>query len=175
MEKISQLIDGDLGPSDSRAQIARLGRDPRLADCWETYHLIGDALRNEVDLGPEFTRKLRMQLEREPTILAPHRGLTRRAARYTLPLAASVAGVTLVAWLAISFQASGPKAPELARVDGPAVRAANVRLDPVPGSPANAGVTDYLVAHQEFSPSTTMHGVASYMRTVSADESNGAR
>jgi sigma-E factor negative regulatory protein RseA len=37
---------------------------------------------------------------------------------------------------------------------------------------ANAGVmNDYLTAHQEFSPSTAMHGVASYVRTVPTDES----
>ena len=33
--------------------------------------------------------------------------LSHRAVRYTLPLAAGVAGVTLVAWLALSFQAGG--------------------------------------------------------------------
>jgi sigma-E factor negative regulatory protein RseA len=156
MEKISQLIDGDLGQWEARAQIARLERDPQLADCWATYHLIGDALRKEIDLGPEFTRKLRAQLESEPAILAPRVRLIQHTARHALPIAAAVAGVTVVAWLAFQAPSNGP---EIAA--GP--------------SPANAGVADYLVAHQEFSPSTTMHGVASYMRTVSADESNGAR
>ena len=91
----------------------------------------------------------------------------QRAARHALPIAAGVAGVTVVAWLALSFQAP-PNAPELAVGPKP-IHSWRHRLS------ANAGVADYLVAHQEFSPSTTMHGVASYMRTVSADESNGAR
>ena len=163
MEKISQLIDGDLGQWETRAQIARLEREPELADCWATYHLIGDALRKEIELGPEFTRKVRAQLDLEPAVLGPRVRLMQRTARHTLPIAAAVAGVTVVAWLA--FQAP-PNAPELALVPTPSI------LTP---SPSNAGVADYLVAHQEFSPSTTMHGVASYMRTVSADESNGAR
>jgi len=163
MEKISQLIDGDLGQWETRAQIARLERDPELADCWATYHLIGDALRKEIELGPEFTRKVRAQLELEPAMLAPRLRLMQRAARHALPMAAAVAGVTVVAWLA--FQAP-PNSPEIAM--GP-------KAPILAPSPANGGVADYLVAHQEFSPSTTMHGIASYMRTVSADESNGAR
>jgi sigma-E factor negative regulatory protein RseA len=73
----------------------------------------------------------------------------------------------VVAWLALSSFQATPGGSEVAQLDVQTV-------SPRP-SPANAGVTDYLVAHQEFSPSTAMHGVASYMRTVSADESNGAR
>jgi len=171
MEKISQLIDGDLGEWEARAQIARLERDPELADCWATYHLIGDALRKEIELGPQFTRKLRAQLDLEPTILAPRVRLMQRAARHALPIAAGVAGVTVVAWLALSSLQATTGGNEVAQADVQTVP----NSDRYIASPAYAGVTDYLVAHQEFSPSTTMHGVASYMRTVSADESNGAR
>jgi len=32
--------------------------------------------------------------------------------------------------------------------------------------PVNETVNDYLLAHQEFSPSTDMRGAASYIRTV---------
>jgi sigma-E factor negative regulatory protein RseA len=175
MEKISQLIDGELGEWEARAQITRLERDPGLAECWATYHLIGDALRKEIELGPEFTGKLRAQLDLEPLILAPRLRLMQRAARHALPTAAAVAGVTVVAWLALSSFQTTPDASEVAKVDVRAVSPRTPRPETFVASPANAGVTDYLVAHQEFSPSTTMHGVASYMRTVSADESNGAR
>ena len=175
MEKISQLIDGDLGEWEARAQIARLERDPELADCWATYHLIGDALRKELELGPEFTRKLRAQLDLEPAILTPRLRLMQRAARHALPIAAGVAGVTVVAWLALSSFQATPDGSEVAQADVQTVSPRPPSSETFVASPANAGVTDYLVAHQEFSPSTTMHGVASYMRTVSADESNGAR
>jgi len=175
MEKISQLIDGALGEWEARAQIARLERDPEVADCWATYHLIGDALRKEIELGPEFTRKLRAQLDLEPTILAPRLRLMQLATRHALPIAAGVAGVTVVAWLALSSLQATTPAPEVAKLDIQTVSPRTGEVDRSVPSPANAGVADYLVAHQEFSPSTTMHGVASYMRTVSADESNGAR
>jgi sigma-E factor negative regulatory protein RseA len=171
MEKISQLVDGELGRWESRAQIKRLQSDEALAQTWETYHLIGDALRREAELSPDFGNRLHRRLGSEPTILAPHMRLSHRAVRYTLPVAAGIAGVTLVAWLGLSFQSavqpgpgSGPgmvasREPEIAR--------------PAP-SPAKRGaaVNDYLTAHQEFSPSTTMQGLASYVRAVSTDESN---
>jgi hypothetical protein len=38
--------------------------------------------------------------------------------------------------------------------------------------PADGAVNDYLLAHQQVSPSTTMQGVASYVRTVSGSESD---
>src|SRR5262245_51799505 len=106
MEKISQLMDGELGRWESRAQIKRLESDETLAQSWETYHLIGDALRREADLSPDFARKLHERLGSEPTVIAPHMRLSNRAVRYTLPVAAGIAGVTLVAWLGLSFQAA---------------------------------------------------------------------
>ena len=175
MEKISQLMDDDLGHWETKAQISRLERDPRLGAGWDAYHLIGDALRGEVELAPDFTRRVLARLDAEPVVIAPHMRLTHRVTRYTLPLAAGVAGVALVGWLALSFQTAGQQAPQVARVDTPAPVVGRLPAEAMARSPANNGVGDYLMAHQEFSPSTAMHGVASYVRTVSAEEPNATR
>jgi len=159
MEKISQLMDGELGRRDAEATIKQLRSDQTLAQSWETYHLIGDSLRREAELRPDFVRRLHERLEQEPTVVAPHTRLSHRVVRYTLPLAASVAGVTLVAWLA---------------VDAWQPRNGGVAVRPVPATVATGpsrAVNDYLTVHQEFSPSTTMQGLAPYVRTIS-DESN---
>lgn len=153
MEKISQLMDGELGRRECEAQLKRLKSDQSLLAGWETYHLIGDTLRRESGLAPDFARRLHQRLAQEPTVIAPQTRLSHRLARYTLPLAAGVAGVTLVAWLALSFQ----------QVGQPASRTL--------ASAEQAGLMkEYLTVHQEFSPSTAMHGVASYARTVSNDQ-----
>jgi len=162
MEKISELMDGELPPRESKRQLERLEHDAHLSTGWDTYHLIRDALRREVGLGPEFTHRLRECLQREPTVIAPHTRLSHRVVRYTLPMAAGVAGVAVVAWLALSTQAPGGSQPTQ---PGTAVAA----------PPAGGAVNDYLLAHQEFSPRTAMQGVASYARTVSADEADYAR
>jgi sigma-E factor negative regulatory protein RseA len=163
MDKISELMDGELPRRESKRQIARLERDPQLSERWDTYHLIRDTLRREVDLGPTFTRRVRACLEHEPVVIAPHARIGYRMRRYTLPMAAAIAGVAVVAWLALTEAPTGAP-PTLAE------RA------PAPSSPAmlraaaNGAASDYLAAHQEFSPRTAMQGVASYARTVTAGE-----
>lgn len=163
MDKISELMDGELPRRESKRQIARLEGDPRLSERWDTYHLIRDTLRREVDLGPTFTRRVRACLEQEPVVVAPHARIGYRMARYTLPMAAAVAGVAVVAWLALTGDAPTDAPPTVAER---AAAAAIVRAS------ANGGTSDYLVAHQEFSPRTAMQGVASYARTVTAGEAN---
>jgi sigma-E factor negative regulatory protein RseA len=66
--------------------------------------------------------------------------------------------LALVAWL--SMQAGTEPAPQIA-----AVQQQN-SIRPASFSTSN-NVNDYLMAHQEFSPSTDVQGAASYIHTVS--------
>jgi sigma-E factor negative regulatory protein RseA len=170
MEKISALMDGELGRWASKAQIQRLEQDLALGEGWETYHLIGDALRQEAKFGSEFTRRLHQRLEQEPVVIAPHMRLSQRIVRHSLPVAAGFGGVAVVTWLALSLQPFAPQ-PAPVAVSTPAPPAA---VAAVPAS-AQAAASDYLRAHQEFSPSVAMQGVASYVRTVSAGDGEGRR
>lgn len=45
-EKISALMDHQLGAPEADKLTADMARDPSLRHCWARYHLIGDALRN---------------------------------------------------------------------------------------------------------------------------------
>jgi sigma-E factor negative regulatory protein RseA len=170
MEKISALMDGELGRWASKAQIQRLEQDLALGEGWETYHLIGDALRQEAKFGSEFTRRLHQRLEQEPVVIAPHMRLSQRIVRHSLPVAAGFGGVAVVTWLALSLQ---PFAPQSTPVAGP-TPAQPAAVAAVPAS-AQAAASDYLRAHQEFSPSAAMQGVASYVRTVSTGDSETGR
>jgi sigma-E factor negative regulatory protein RseA len=158
MERISQLMDGELGRREAKKAVTELESDQALVQSWETYHLIGDSLRREAQLRPDFIHRLHERLEQEPTVIAPHTRLSHRVVRYTLPLAATVAGVTLVAWLALD--AGQPRGTVAA-----------IRPQPPSVPTPSRAVSDYLTAHQEFSPSTAMQGLAPYVRTVS-DDSN---
>jgi sigma-E factor negative regulatory protein RseA len=162
MEKISALMDGELGRWASKAQIQRLEQDAALGEGWDTYHLIGDALRQEATFGRGFTRRVHERLDQEPVVIAPHMRLSHRIARHALPVAAGFGGVAVVTWLALSLQPFAPPSTPVAKPTPvqPAAVAA------VPAS-AQAATSDYLRAHQEFSPSAAMQGVASYVRTVS--------
>jgi sigma-E factor negative regulatory protein RseA len=154
MEKISQLMDGELEEHECRLQFRRLEQDVSLVQTWETYHLIRDVLRDEAGAYPDLVRRVRQRLDKEPTIIAPHARPSARAGRYTLPMAAAIAGVTVVGWLALSSRPVIESAP--------AKPAASLAV-----ASANGQMNEYLLAHQEYSPRTAIQGVASYIRTVS--------
>ena len=47
MNKISAWMDGELDEHQAREQLARVKQDEDLARSWNTFHVIGDALRGE--------------------------------------------------------------------------------------------------------------------------------
>jgi len=174
MEKISQLMDGELAEREARLQIRRMGSDASLVHAWQIYHLIRDALRDDISTGSDFELRLRQRLDEEPTVIAPHAHVASRVVRYSLPLAATVAAVAVVGWLALSSPPQ-PAPSAAASRNAPAV-AATEPARPVLPPPAPSGqVNDYLLAHQEFSPTAAMQGVASYVRTVSNEDWDPAR
>jgi sigma-E factor negative regulatory protein RseA len=162
MERISAFMDGELEDHEAATQVRRLKDDPQLRAAWETYHLIGDAMRGEAGYPSGLAASISVKLAAEPTVLAPSpRMQSRNVRRVALSAAASIGGVALVAWLAL--------------FDNPFLPRQNLAVNQAPlgaqtqiaATPANGSVNDYLLAHQQFSPSTAMQGVASYVRTVS--------
>lgn len=164
VENISAFMDGEMGEAEATGQVKRLKDDARLRAAWDTYHVIGDTLRGEkLCLSPDFSANFATRIAEEPTVLAPHARKPLQAAvrRFALPVAASVGGVALVAWLAVFNNPFAPQKETLA-VASPAALQAKTRM-------ASGEVNDYLLAHQQFSSSTTLQGVASYVRAVSGD------
>jgi sigma-E factor negative regulatory protein RseA len=175
MEKISQLMDGELGEGESRLEIGRLERDDALVQTWATYHLIRDVLRDEADAGAGLAARVCERLQREPTVLAPRIRLAAGAVNHPLRIAAAVAGVGVVAWVAFFSQphpGNGPIADN-SQLERP-IKPTAVPIPPVPPS-VKGEMNRYLVAHQEFSPTTAMQGVGSYSRTVWPEDSDPAR
>lgn len=162
-ERISALMDGELPEAGLSQDLARLRRDHRLRQSWDTYHLIGDALRDH--LAPALAARVLERLAAEPTVIAPaRRPAPRRVVQNSLKAAAGVAGIALVAWMALPD--FGP-APQQAAVSPP--QAAPV----VAVTPVAVGLENYLLVHQSFSPTGAMQGVAPYVRSVS--DQRGAR
>jgi sigma-E factor negative regulatory protein RseA len=149
MERISAFMDGELEDQEAAGQVRRLKEDLELRLAWDTYHLIGDAMRGEAGYSSGLAVKISARLASEPTVVAPRTRMPlRNVRRVALSAAASIAGVALVAWLTLF---DSPLAPQTQ----------------LAATPANGAVNDYLLAHQQFSPNTAMQGVASYVRTVS--------
>lgn len=165
-ERISALMDGEVGQAELGHNLKRLASDGELRNAWETYHLIGDALRGHP--GPGYAAKVAARLAEEPTVLAPKRvhSSVQRARWLAMSVAAGLTAVVLVAWMALP-QTKQEMQPALATA--PASTPEKSTSARLPATPVAAEVEDYLLAHERFSPSGAMQGVATYVRTV-ADE-----
>lgn len=161
--EISALIDDELATDAAGRTIDALRQNIDLRREWEAYHLIGDALRRSPPLSAGFSEKVMARLAEEPVVLAPAAmpGSGRSALRFALPLAASVMGVGVVGWLALSLNA--PQPVQMAATP-PAAQAA---VRPASAQVSQGALKEYLVAHQAHSPSGRLQGVAPYVRTVS--------
>lgn len=163
MKRISELMDGELEAREAQRQLARIKQDRELAHCWSTFHLIGDALRGERPLAREISSQVAMLLANEPTVLAPRSSAAKRAATYAVSVAASLSAIALVAWIAFN----NPLAPtEIAKAPPAALPAAMELVN----LPSEGLMNEYLMAHQEFSPSTEIQGLAPYIRSVSGTQ-----
>lgn len=169
MDKISEWMDGELSEHETRVQVERIKGHAELRNCWGTFHLIGDVMRGEPALSDEFERKIAKRFAAEATVLAPRTPAIRRFATYTLSAAASLSAVALVGWMAFFNNPLSP-APEATQASltppTPAVlpSASEPQLASVP---SDGTMNEYLMAHQEFSPSSEIQGVAPYIRSVS--------
>lgn len=161
-ENLSAWIDGELGGEQARSLLPQTESDAELRGNWDRYHLIGDAMRGVH--GPDLCAKICARLEAEPTVLAPQRrGRTERWRNFALSAAASVAAAAFVGWMALPWQQDAPRS-----VAGTVAETRQI------AQPAGEGAKDYLLAHQRFSPSSAMQGVAPYVRTV-AEERGAVR
>jgi sigma-E factor negative regulatory protein RseA len=178
MDKISALMDGEIDERHIQHELTRLRQDGELRQTWNTFHLIGDALRGERMLLTDVAGSLSRRLADEPTVLAPQRDRSRKVTTYALSAAASVAAIALVGWVAlaphqgqrpadIAQMQQAPVAPVALPVPAPAP----VQATPVASVPYDGSRNEYILAHQGFSPSTAIQGVAPYIRGVSARQS----
>ena len=163
-EDLSAWMDGEVSDAQASRLLPQVEGSAELRGAWDCYHLIGDTLRGT--RGPGLCASLRTRLEAEPTVLAPARhGRKEQLMRYALSLAASIAAVIFVGWMALS--GTEPVTPQVAAV--PASESRQVAVA------AGKGTNDYLLAHQRYSPSSALQGVAPYVRTVADERRNPRR
>jgi sigma-E factor negative regulatory protein RseA len=169
--QISALMDGELDAHETADALRALSRDVDRQNDWHLYHLIGDALRQEPCLAMDVAARVTHLLAFEPTVLAPVRA-SRNRPRWQRPLmaaAATVAGVAVVAWVALVPVAESGH-PAIASANPP-VAATNVAIaenvSPVTDA-QSAYLQEYLVAHQAYAPSGSLIGGSNHVRTVVA-------
>ncbi len=176
---LSALADGETDAAEfNRGLAAWSGADPRLRQCWHTYHLIGDVLRSE-DLASahehdkRFLQRLRARLDEQPAVLAPQPlpqvSAARRRRPWLVPtaVAAGVLGLATVLVSSLVPSDDGAPSPRLAVAPAPAApvaaaagaapaavaAAAAPPAEAVPPGGAvvrNAQLDRYLRAHRDY-------------------------
>jgi sigma-E factor negative regulatory protein RseA len=163
--RISALMDGELEQHEVVETLQALRRNEDLRREWNDGQLIGAALRGERRLDFDVTARVLSALDMEPTVMAP---AARRASAWQRPLlalAASAAGVAVVAWLALAPDGSGLPAGL------PPVHSSLAAAKPGPvaaQAQSTPRLQEYLVAHQAYAPSGVIGGAARNIRTVAA-------
>jgi sigma-E factor negative regulatory protein RseA len=161
-ERISSLVDGELEAADFDVAFGELRSRDAVAT-WVCYHVIGDHLRGTGCATSRIATRLATALAAEPTVLAPAASSRARAsqpAAFAWAVAATLAAVTVVGWTAFSMVDVPPTAVAKAR-EASSVRVAQVK-------PPGVVPPDYLLAHEEFSPTMALQGVGPYLRAVAA-------
>ena len=170
MDDISALMDGELDGPQAQREIVHLKEDVESRERWDSFHIIGDAIRGEYPLSPGFNASLSKRLAEEPTVLAPRRS-TRQARRFTtyaLSAAASLCAVAFVGWVALAPTVPATLQAGLTPGAGSGTAPGMPQATPAMASVSSDGhMNEYLLAHQGFSPSTAIQGLAPYIRSVS--------
>jgi sigma-E factor negative regulatory protein RseA len=172
--KISALMDGELGAPETEQSLQALREDGEAFEAWREYHLISDALQGRALLASDCLRRVSQRLAAEPILMGPLPSQVVPAARapWFAPsaLAASVAAVALVGWMAFApQQETAPGLPPVAQLPQPAQPASGT-LEPA-RVPLTTAAQDYLFAHQAYSPRNSLQGMAPYVRSVSVEAS----
>lgn len=178
-EQISALADGELDDRHINIAVAALRELERQSD-WEIYHQIGDVLRSSdmaVALSSEFSVRMAARLKAEPPIIMPSvrnaaevtKQLPRRWALSSMIAAASMATVAFVTTpqlmvamkdkAALNEEMVASSTPPL--IEQSVIAAGSVSGDVVLRDPR---IDDYLLAHQQFSPS--LYSTAQYARSA---------
>jgi len=174
--KVSELMDGELVAEEVNDVIKQLKKKNDLQYDWQTYHLIGDSLRQSSRLSIDISKKVSEQIKAEPAILMPSVSVKEsgpyKRMNYAFSIAASIV-VVLVGW--IGLQTLQEPSPILV-VDNHMEN--NRQMIPVvsTASPTHvhsltpAEFNDYLFVHGEFSPGTATHGSSIYLHQVTEKE-----
>lgn len=173
-DELSALLDGDLDEMSARPLFESIRHDPALVEKWNSYCLIGDALRGDIQGSAELSARVMARIRSEPTVLAPP--ATSSSAqpapgwRVAMPIAASVMGVAAVGLVAFTLYPQGDDQLRHAAVPAAAqaVGLASVRnVVPVALPDRDDAHRKYVFVHQAMSGGGPIPGAVQYVRTVS--------
>ncbi|MCU7943182.1 MAG: sigma-E factor negative regulatory protein [Candidatus Thiodiazotropha sp. (ex Cardiolucina cf. quadrata)] len=187
-ERLSALVDDEISEHEISGEINKLKNTQESQDIWSRYHLIGDAMRNELGHihDPEMARSISQRIENEPIVLAPAalkpRSSNKKRAFTGLAVAASLTAAAVVMAPQLINPGSSEAPNQLASSDQLPISnqrpesntiyvAENgTRWKLLKKPKVESRLNDYLLNHQDLSPSSNIKGIMPYATFVSYDE-----
>lgn len=161
-DQLSALIDGEFDLDGADHLLTAAKSTGEISQCWAQYHLIGDVIRGDSNMHPNFHSRVMQALESEPThenvitesivsasMTQSNMKWLKKPILSAMPIwsvAASVAAVMFVGWMVLQQNV------------------ATTELAPV--EIAQSMPMEYLQAHQEAAPSSASY----YMQNVAYAE-----
>jgi len=178
-EALSAFMDGEIEPAHVDQVVAACRPAGDMREDWTLYHCIGDVLRS-ADMAAHssaLTLAVSARLAAEPPILAaPRRATSHVSARLAASMAAAVAGVAVVAYIALPRW--GGAVPDPAPLAVAPVEATGSTLPkaskpaavaPVATAAVPAVSHEFLAAHRQFSGGIAMQGMVGQLRSVALE------
>jgi sigma-E factor negative regulatory protein RseA len=152
-DQISALIDDEISLRDAEYLYTALKAKGESRECWVTYQLIGDVMRQSPILKSDLSGRIMRQIESEPTIFAPNNELSSSAqvakkSPMLWSVAASFAAVMFVGMIVLQQQGQQPEAMAPIQI-------------------AQSLPAEYLLAHQSIAPSSAAY----YIQNAAFSES----
>jgi sigma-E factor negative regulatory protein RseA len=167
-QRLSALLDGELGAADCQALVERLRQDDEACRRWALLNCVGDAIRS-AEVGSfhsdGFVARVSAALEREPTVLAPAALPQRSAVRRWLLPGAGVAAAAAAVLIAVGLPSQQGSSPEATLATATPVPTTTVAKAPTPVVDRSPQLERYLAAHRELAEPTLMPHSTPYVRT----------
>jgi len=159
-EQLSALVDCECEAWELEFALRRLAKDPDLKARWQRYHLISDALKNNLPerIDANFAERVRSSIAAEAS---------PQAGPKASPLYRPAAGLTVAASLALVVAAVTLKPHEPSNTPPVAVATAPpAPIESLPKKAPDARLNSYLVNHNEYASMNSVHSMLSYVRMV---------
>ncbi len=111
-------MDGELRGDEAERLLNDVYKDETLRECWQRYHIIGDALRNNLPntIQHDLASRVSKALEEEPTIFCPTRNRTvskllqsKTAVGYAVAASVAIFGFVTVGMIEKGLHGDDPR------------------------------------------------------------------
>lgn len=167
-EQLSALMDCECEERELDLALRRLIKDPGLKARWQRYHLIGDALKNNLPevIDIRLAERIRAVIGAEDLAQTSAAATVSPWYRRATGFAAAASLALVMAAFAVK-QPGGPDPAPIAVVANPAIPAPVATVEPLASDRAlEARLSSYLVNHNEYASMNSVHGMLSYVRMV---------